>query len=198
MFETIKNVDDSFVILATGKYIGEGFDDDRLDTLLITMPFKWKGTLAQYVGRLNRQRKDKKEVSVYDYVDIQSRIYSNMFLKRQRGYKSLGFDLVSELETKQYFYNIDTYEEKLIDDLKSATDSIIFMIRNSHTGKLNKLVGNTKLEIKEIKHDLNLIIVDEYIVWYGSINPFTYSSIQEDSIMRIENKALANKLIQSV
>jgi superfamily II DNA or RNA helicase len=198
IFETIKNMDDPFVILATGKYIGEGFDDDRLDTLLITMPFKWKGTLAQYVGRLNRQRKDKKEVSVYDYVDIQSRIYSNMFLKRQRGYKSLGFDLVSELETKQYFYNIDTYEEKLIDDLKSATDSIIFMIRNSHTGKLNKLVGNTKLEIKEIKHDLNLIIVDEYIVWYGSINPFTYSSIQEDSIMRIENKALANKLIQSV
>ena len=120
-----------------------------------------------------------------------------MFLKRQRGYKSLGFDLVSELETKQYFYTIDTYEEKLIDDLKSATDSIIFMIRNSHTGKLNKLVGNTKLEIKEIKHDLNLIIVDEYIVWYGSINPFTYSSIQEDSIMRIEHKALANKLIQS-
>ena len=197
IFETIKNMDDSFVILATGKYIGEGFDDDRLDTLLITMPFKWKGTLAQYVGRLNRQRKDKKEVSVYDYVDIQSRIYSNMFLKRQRGYKSLGFDLVSELETKQYFYNIDTYEEKLIDDLKSATDSIIFMIRNSHTGKLNKLVSNAKLEIKEIKHDLNLIIVDEYIVWYGSINPFTYSSIQEDSIMRIENKALANKLIQS-
>ncbi len=198
MCETIKNVDDPFVILATGKYIGEGFDDDRLDTLFITMPFKWKGTLAQYVGRLNRQRQDKEEVSVYDYVDIQSRIYSNMFLKRQRGYKSLGFDLVSELETKQYFYNIDNYEEKLIDDLKSATDSIIFMIRNSHTGKLNKLVGNTKLEIKEIKHDVNLIIVDEYIVWYGSINPFTYSSIQEDSIMRIENKALANKLIQSV
>jgi superfamily II DNA or RNA helicase len=198
MFETIKNVDDSFVILATGKYIGEGFDDDRLDTLLITMPFKWKGTLAQYVGRLNRQRIDKKEVSVYDYVDIQSRIYSNMFLKRQRGYKSLGFDLVSELETKQYLYNIDTYEEKLIDDLKSATDSIIFMIRNSHTGKLNKLVDKTRLETKEIKHSVNLIIVDEYIVWYGSINPFTYSSIQEDSIMRIENKALANKLIQSV
>ncbi|MFH5881196.1 TOTE conflict system archaeo-eukaryotic primase domain-containing protein [Liberiplasma polymorphum] len=197
MFETIKNVDDSFVILATGKYIGEGFDDDRLDTLLITMPFKWKGTLAQYVGRLNRQRQGKKEVSVYDYVDIQSRIYSNMFLKRQRGYNSLGFNLVSELETKQYLYNIDNYDEKLIDDIKSATDSITFMIKNSHTGKLNKLVAKTKLETKEIKHSVNLIIVDEYIVWYGSINPFTYSSIQEDSIMRIENKALAKKLIQS-
>ena len=57
------------LILATGRYIGEGFDDTRLDTLFLTMPIAWKGTLAQYVGRLHRQHDGKKDVLVVDYVD---------------------------------------------------------------------------------------------------------------------------------
>ena len=52
--------DDERLILATGRYIGEGFDDARLDTLFLTMPIAWKGTLAQYVGRLHRQH-DRKD-----------------------------------------------------------------------------------------------------------------------------------------
>ena len=42
------------LVLATGRYIGEGFDDPRLDTLLLTMPIAWKGTVVQYAGRLHR------------------------------------------------------------------------------------------------------------------------------------------------
>src|SRR5699024_5810483 len=57
------------LIIATGKYIGEGFDDARLDTLFLTMPIAWKGTLQQYVGRLHRLYKTKEEVRVYDYID---------------------------------------------------------------------------------------------------------------------------------
>lgn len=56
------------LILATGRYIGEGFDDARLDTLFLTMPIAWKRTLAQYIGRLHRQHDDKKDVVVVDYV----------------------------------------------------------------------------------------------------------------------------------
>jgi superfamily II DNA or RNA helicase len=58
------------VILATGKYIGEGFDDSRLDTLFLTLPVSWRGTAAQYVGRLHRLYDGKREVHVYDYADI--------------------------------------------------------------------------------------------------------------------------------
>ena len=62
--------DEGRVILATGKYIGEGFDDSRLDTLFLTLPVSWRGTIAQYVGRLHRLYDGKREVRVYDYADL--------------------------------------------------------------------------------------------------------------------------------
>jgi superfamily II DNA or RNA helicase len=79
------------LIIATGKYIGEGFDDARLDTLFLTMPVSWKGTLQQYVGRLHRNHDNKREVQVYDYVDQHVPILMKMFEKRAAGYKALGY-----------------------------------------------------------------------------------------------------------
>ena len=58
------------VILATGKYVGEGFDDARLDTLFLTLPVSWRGTIAQYAGRLHRLYDGKREVRIYDYADL--------------------------------------------------------------------------------------------------------------------------------
>src|SRR5699024_10376493 len=79
------------LIIATGKYIGEGFDDARLDTLFLTMPISWKGMLHQYVGRLHRLHEHKQEVQVYDYVDEQVTILKDMYSKRLKGYKALGY-----------------------------------------------------------------------------------------------------------
>ncbi|MGC1986941.1 MAG: putative phosphothreonine lyase domain-containing protein, partial [Candidatus Cybelea sp.] len=79
------------LILATGRYLGEGFDDSRLDTLFLAMPISWKGTLAQYVGRLHRDHADKKEVVVYDYVDAEVPVLARMAAKRQAGYRALGY-----------------------------------------------------------------------------------------------------------
>jgi superfamily II DNA or RNA helicase len=81
------------VILATGSYIGEGFDDARLDTLLLAMPVSWKGTLQQYVGRLHRTHHNKKEVRVYDYVDSQVPMLARMFKRRLAGYEAIGYSL---------------------------------------------------------------------------------------------------------
>ncbi|MBM7653464.1 TOTE conflict system archaeo-eukaryotic primase domain-containing protein [Neobacillus cucumis] len=92
------------LVIAIGKYIGEGFDDPRLDTLFLAMPISWKGTLQQYVGRLHRIHADKQEVKVYDYVDVHVPTLKAMFEKRLNGYKSMGY--VSE-ENKQ----IDTNEQ---------------------------------------------------------------------------------------
>ncbi len=83
--------DESRVILATGSYIGEGFDDARLDTLFLAMPVSWKGTLQQYVGRLNRLHQDKRFVQVYDYVDDLVPMLARMYQRRLKGYAAFGY-----------------------------------------------------------------------------------------------------------
>ena len=79
------------LIIATGRYLGEGFDDPRLDTLFLTLPISWKGTLAQYAGRLHRLHDGKTEVIVYDYVDEEAPMTMRMFQRRLRGYRALGY-----------------------------------------------------------------------------------------------------------
>ncbi len=81
------------VLVATGRYIGEGFDDARLDALFLAMPVSWKGTLAQYVGRLHRLHPEKREVLVYDYIDEAMPMLRRMSEKRIRGYRSLGYSV---------------------------------------------------------------------------------------------------------
>ena len=81
------------VILSTGRYLGEGFDDARLDTLFLTLPISWRGTLAQYAGRLHREHDQKKEVIIYDYLDENVPLLSRMYEKRRRGYEALGYEI---------------------------------------------------------------------------------------------------------
>jgi very-short-patch-repair endonuclease len=82
------------VILATGRYIGEGFDDPRLDTLFLTLPVSWRGTIAQYVGRLHRLYDGKREVLVYDYADLSVPVLARMFDRRCRGYEAVGYRIL--------------------------------------------------------------------------------------------------------
>lgn len=93
VMQRLEDVPDSQerVLIATGRYIGEGFDDARLDTLLLALPISWKGTLVQYVGRLHRLHPEKREVIVYDYADNAVPMLRRMTDKRIRGYKSLGY-----------------------------------------------------------------------------------------------------------
>lgn len=102
-FKTLNNVKDNeeMVIVATGKYIGEGFDYSRLDTLFLVMPLSWKGTLQQYVGRLHRLHDNKTKVKVYDYVDHKEPMLKAMFEKRMKGYHALGYKVLEEESVMQ-------------------------------------------------------------------------------------------------
>ena len=82
------------IILATGKYIGEGFDDPRLDTLFLTLPISWRGTVAQYAGRLHRLYDGKREVRIYDYADLNVPMLARMFDRRCRGYEAIGYTIL--------------------------------------------------------------------------------------------------------
>jgi superfamily II DNA or RNA helicase len=83
--------DEERLLIATGRYIGEGFDDARLDTLFLALPVSWKGTLIQYTGRLHRLHSGKTEVRIYDYVDSAIPMMTKMFEKRLRGYRAIGY-----------------------------------------------------------------------------------------------------------
>ena len=84
---------ESRVIIATGSYIGEGFDDARVDALFLAMPISWKGTLQQYVGRLHRLHDGKRVVQVYDYIDQHVAMLARMYERRLKGYDAIGYTL---------------------------------------------------------------------------------------------------------
>jgi superfamily II DNA or RNA helicase len=107
MADQIKAVPDSKerVILSTGRYIGEGFDDARLDTLFLAMPISWRGTLQQYVGRLHRLHDNKRVVQVYDYIDIHVPTLMRMYKKRVKGYEAIGYSMQAGHENPRQLSN---------------------------------------------------------------------------------------------
>jgi superfamily II DNA or RNA helicase len=93
--------DEPRVIVATGRYLGEGFDDERLDTLFLALPISWRGTLTQYAGRLHRLNATKKEVTIYDYVDFYVPVLAKMYARRRAGYKAIGYEIVASENKNQ-------------------------------------------------------------------------------------------------
>jgi superfamily II DNA or RNA helicase len=95
LFEGIRECPDNArkAILATGSYIGEGFDEPRLNTLFLTMPSSFKGKIVQYAGRLHRYHKDKVDIRIYDYVDKRVSVLERMYHRRLKTYKMLGYEV---------------------------------------------------------------------------------------------------------
>ena len=127
------------VIVATGKYVGEGFDYPRLDTLFLALPISWKGLVAQYAGRLHRENEGKKDVRIYDYIDIHEPVCDSMYRKRLKGYASIGyktiikgsptlFDNANDIEfsiNEGQIFNGKTYFRPYKADLGTAKYSIV-------------------------------------------------------------------------
>lgn len=118
--EYLQNVPPSepLVIVATGKYVGEGFDYPRLDVLFLALPVSWKGIIAQYAGRLHREYPGKKEVRIYDYIDIRVPMCDVMYKRRLRGYASIGYQIKSNApidlfnESHSVIFNGHTYQSE--------------------------------------------------------------------------------------
>ncbi len=87
--------EDDLVVVATGQYLGEGFDCPQLDTLFLAFPVAFKGKLVQYTGRLMRTHEGKDRVTVYDYADPGVPVLKAMLQKRLRSYSALGFKVPS-------------------------------------------------------------------------------------------------------
>ena len=139
--QRLQTIPDSeqLVIVATGKYVGEGFDYPRLDTLFLALPISWKGLLTQYAGRLHREYEGKKDVRIYDYIDIHEPICDSMYRKRLKGYAAIGYktintaqptlfdnikDIPSSVSENQIF-NGSTFYRPYTSDLTKAKHSIV-------------------------------------------------------------------------
>ncbi len=226
-------------LVATGKYIGEGFDEPRLDTLFLAMPVSWKGTLQQYVGRLHRLHEGKKEVLVYDYVDTHVKMLERMYDKRLTGYASLGYkprgDTIAG-DSANFIFNKNSFFPVYSNDLVNAQKKIVIVspfvtkkrvkqlcqylqraednhievtvltrppedFKDKSRSALQQafdLLRNEKVNLlfKSNIHQ-KFAIIDERIVWYGSINLLSFGSAEE-TIMRIESSNIANELMKSM
>lgn len=121
--------DKSMILVATGQKIGEGFDCPRLDTLMLASPVSYQGRLEQYVGRLNRDYEGKKDVLVYDYIDVHIPKFNNMYLKRLRTYKKIGFRVLEsaaqEKQNVNAIYDAGNYATVFERDLIEAEKEIV-------------------------------------------------------------------------
>lgn len=122
--------DRPLTLVATGRYIGEGFDEPRLDTLFLAMPVSWKGTLQQYAGRLHRLFETKKEVLVYDYVDVRVRMLEKMYNKRLAGYSSIGYKAKGEniaAESTDIIFDKSNFLPVYSNDIVNASREILIV-----------------------------------------------------------------------
>ena len=154
--QRLQTIPDSeqLVIVATGKYVGEGFDYPRLDTLFLALPISWKGLLTQYAGRLHREYEGKKDVRIYDYIDIHEPICNSMYRKRLKGYAAIGYktintaqptlfdhinDISSSIAENQIF-NGSTFFRPYTSDLTKAKRSIVISSPKLYRTEQNPLV----------------------------------------------------------
>ena len=131
-FERIVDIpaEKHIVLVATGHFIGEGFDEPRLDTLFLAMPISWKGTLQQYAGRLHRLFETKKEVRIYDYVDIQVKMLERMYQKRLNGYATMGYKAKGDLAmdtSPDIIFDKDNFLPVFNQDIVAAKKEILIV-----------------------------------------------------------------------
>jgi superfamily II DNA or RNA helicase len=231
--ELLTNIpsDEKLIIIATGKYVGEGFDYPRLDTLFLASPIAWKGTLAQYAGRLHRDYPGKQDVMIYDYVDIHIPVLERMYHKRLTGYAQIGYKVLSanQPEKINLIYDADNFVpvikndfveakkeilivspflrrkriETILEWLKYPLQKDISIIVVTRPPELYKEQGKIKECIEYLQSAVTVvqkpnihqkyIIIDNRLVWYGSISLFSFGR-SEESLMRLESRELAAEL----
>jgi superfamily II DNA or RNA helicase len=236
--DALENIhrDEQLIIIATGKYVGEGFDYPRLDTLFLATPIAWKGTLVQYAGRLHRNYPGKQDVIVYDYVDIHIPVLERMYHKRLSGYAQIGYKTIASrnqpdkintiYDTSNFFpvmtndfagakqeilivspfmrkKRVETILEWLKEPLKAGV-SITVITRPIESykekGRIIECVELLQPAISVIQRPnihQKYILIDERLVWYGSINLLSFGG-SEESVMRLESREIAMELTELV
>ena len=163
----------SMLLIATGQKIGEGFDCPRLDTLMLAAPVSFPGRLEQYVGRLNRDYPEKKEVIVYDYIDSHMYYFNKMYVKRLRTYKKIGFDIIGgnskDKQTVNAIYSADNYTDIFEQDLAEANNSITISSPTITADKIERFIQILKPR-QEAGVKVSVILTNPENRCYGNVD----------------------------
>ena len=230
--------EESVILVAIDKYIGEGFNYPRLDTMMLTMPAAAEGNIEQFAGRLHRDYETKTEVIIYDYVDSHIRVLEKMYHKRLRTYKKIGYkicnNVIAEKQNANAIFGIDTYEKVYEIDLLEANKEVIISSPGLNQAKVNAFVRlikqrqengvkitvvtldpegypeekiedtkalvqvlencGIKVRLQDHMHE-HFAIIDDEIVWYGSMNLLSRAKI-DDNLMRVKSKDAAQELLE--
>lgn len=239
--ERLENIprEESLVVVATGRYVGEGFDYPRLDTLFLVLPIAWKGKVAQYAGRLHRNYPAKTEVQVYDYIDIHVPVLERMYQKRVKSYLAIGYKTkitTSSSASPDLIYDGKTFYPVFCRDVEITQNEILIVspfMRKARLTQMLKMLSplimnkiavtvvtrppeDFKDKNKQIvidcteqlkQYGIKVIyksdfhqkfsIIDQSIVWYGSVNFLSFGT-HEESIMRFENSDVAHQLMDTI
>ena len=146
MHQVDKN--ESLILIATGSLVGEGFDFPRLDTLFMATPVSFRGVVEQYAGRLNRDYAGKENVIIYDYVDNHIPMFNNMYMKRLKAYKQIGYEFGDGLQTVKQtvnaIYDGNNYSENYHKDLLDSNKNIIISSPVISGSKVYELINMLK------------------------------------------------------
>ena len=239
ILEQLHEVDakETLILIATGSLIGEGFDFPRLDTLFMAMPVSFRSVVEQYAGRLNRDYDGKENVIVYDYVDSHIPMFDNMYAKRLKAYRQIGYDICSGPKSRKQTANaifdcenyLETYKKDLLQVDKNIVISspvisgakvyeLISLLRDKQVAgveitivtwepdsygfgdaafwmQLHEEMRQAGFYVKTVEESCeHFAIVDQEIVWYGSMNLLSKSNA-EDSMMRVQSKKIAMELM---
>lgn len=230
--------DESLILIATGSLVGEGFDFSRLDTLVLATPVSSDSVVSQYIGRIHRNYEGRKDVIVYDYVDVHIPMFDKMYGKRLKTYKSSGYQIMNEVAIQKQkansIFDGENYIKTFQKDLLQANKNIVISSPSITGNKVSELIellkekqqngvevtiltwqpdvikygsANYKMQLIEEMREAGFYsktkeeiyeqfaIIDQEIVWYGNINLLGKADV-EDNMMRIENKQVANELME--
>lgn len=161
--EDLKNIpkEKSVILIATGQYVGEGFNFPRLDTMMLTMPISWEGNVEQYAGRINRDYEDKKDVIIYDYIDINVPVLERMSQKRFRTYKKIGYELLNENQHEKQNSLINDSDEQIQSQCKNYifdyTDFLQFFESDILQAETEIVISSPLINAKQTSHFINLV-----------------------------------------
>lgn len=180
--------EESLILIATGQLIGEGFDFPRLDTLFLATPVAWKGVVEQYAGRLNRDYEGKQDVIIYDYVDSHVPMFDNMYGKRLKAYKQIGYEVcgspVGEKQDVNAIFDLDTYEPVYMRDIHEAREEIVISSQTLNTPKVNQMI-----RLSEERPELKITVV----TWAPEVYRYGRDEVRLELMNRL--KASGSKLL---